>query len=87
MLLFQGHYDELRSVELLPFITIAAPWNNDIYSKSIMIWQQEVPCDLVLCEWSPAGNIEIKEIVSNFAPSQRETALLCNDVSHWLGAT
>ena len=23
---------------------------------------------------------------SRFAPSQRETALLCNDVSHWLGA-
>ena len=24
---------------------------------------------------------------SRFAPSQRETALLCNDVSHWLGAS
>ena len=23
---------------------------------------------------------------SRFAPSQWETALLCNDVSHWLGA-
>ena len=23
---------------------------------------------------------------SRFAPSQRETTLLCNDVSHWLGA-
>ena len=23
---------------------------------------------------------------SSFAPSQWETALLCNDVSHWLGA-
>ena len=25
--------------------------------------------------------------VSSFAPSQWETALLCNDVSHWLGAS
>ena len=25
--------------------------------------------------------------VSRFAPSQWETALLCNDVSHWLGAS
>ena len=24
---------------------------------------------------------------SRFAPSQRETALLCNDISHWLGAS
>ena len=24
---------------------------------------------------------------SRFAPSQWETALLCNDVSHWLGAS
>ena len=30
MLLFQEHYDELRSVELIPILTIAAPWNNDI---------------------------------------------------------
>ena len=26
-------------------------------------------------------------VESRFAPSQWETALLCNDVSHWLGAS
>ena len=30
MLLFENHYDELRSVELIPILTIAAPWNNNI---------------------------------------------------------
>ena len=29
----------------------------------------------------------IKMADSRFAPSQWETALLCNDVSHWLGAS
>ena len=28
----------------------------------------------------------ISRVDSRFAPSQWETALLCNDVSHWLGA-
>ena len=29
----------------------------------------------------------IVSIDSRFAPNQWETALFCNDVSHWLGAT
>ena len=31
--------------------------------------------------------IEFIKVRPRFAPSQWETALLCNDVSHWLGAT
>ena len=38
------------------------------------LWTQEYR----VVQWSRA--------VSRFAPSQWETALLCNDVSHWLGA-
>ena len=38
-----------------------------------------------------AGNISSISIYittdSRFAPSRWETALLCNDVSHWLGAS
>ena len=32
-------------------------------------------------------SLYVCRVDSRFAPSQRETALLCNDVSHWLGAS
>ena len=33
-------------------------------------------------EWAPTHRVD-----SRFAPSQWESALLCNDISHWLGAS
>ena len=33
------------------------------------------------------GNQKVYRDDSRFAPSQWETALLCNDISHWLGAS
>ena len=39
-------------------------------------------CDLCRDRWASMGN----KADSRFAPSQWETALLCNDISHWLGA-
>ena len=35
----------------------------------------------------PAGSPYIYRADSRFVPSQWETTLLCNDVSHWLGAS
>ena len=37
-------------------------------------------------EWDPVRHLSIFRADSRFAPSQWETALLCNDVSHCLGA-
>ena len=34
-----------------------------------------------------SSTLSIHRTDSRFAPSQWETALLCNDVSHWLGAS
>ena len=48
-------------------------------------WSTDASGDLLVDMYSSC--ILIHEADSRFAPSQWETALLCNDVSHWLGAS
>ena len=56
-------------------------WDCD--DNVIMAWHvmNTGSCYNVTCAWY-TGRAD-----SKFAPSQWETALLCNDVSHWLGAS
>ena len=44
------------------------------------------PGTLIPIQWNVSGIKDIFSTVSRFAASQWETALLCNDVSHWLAA-
>ena len=45
--------------------------------------------DKTMFLWAFMQGMEVKNIKAGprFVPSQWETALLCNDISHWLGAS
>ena len=43
-------------------------------------------CSMVALGSVTGFGVHISRADSRVPPSQRETALLCNDVSHWLGA-
>ena len=53
-------------------------------------WSTQVPLERI-SDWKLPKGISLWALSiradSRFAPSQWETALLCNDVSHWLGAS
>ena len=62
---------------------------------NIKVHQPELSIFLCWCSpnlvWSPAvSEVELRSNLradSRFAPSQWEMALICNDISHWLGAS
>ena len=45
-------------------------------------WSRWLSCD----QWEPRGSRRNDTVDSRFVPSKWETLVLCNDVSHWLGA-
>ena len=53
------------------------------YSRDNMLTSLWWPSQAFRCD---IGNFQTR-VDTRFAPSQWETALLCNDVSHWLGAS
>ena len=72
---------------------VGSIWTNSWFASdwdSIMLkWH---PCNVhdmntFLPGWRPDMSLCSYRDDSRFAPSQWETALLCNDVSHWLGAS
>ena len=58
-------------------------------TRSLDAWKNESLCEELCaraCDMQCAARI-VSRADSKFAPRQWETALLCNDVSHWLGAS
>ena len=58
-------------------------------TRSLDAWKNESLCEELCvgaCDMQCAARIVFRAD-SRFAPRQWETALLCNDVSHWLGAS
>ena len=54
---------------------------NQNMQAAVRHWRRDI-----LCEFKIWSRPILYRADSRFAPSQWETALLCNDVSHWLGA-
>ena len=69
------------------------PLPSSHHGCSRWLWQYLAPEYLHL-SWRPMRarvrsvgvDTNIRRVDARFAPNQWETALLCNDVSHWLGA-
>ena len=59
-----------------PNITPSTLWFDNVYETWVVCMQIII-----------GGGITLPMADSRYAPSQWETALLCNDVSHWLGAS
>ena len=92
----QGHVNYIPQI-LWDVITCPCPWYLLLAHTSSFetwrpamttrYWRNRCKCirntfinsDMKLAMWSKK--------LTRFAPSQWETALLCNDVSHWLGAS
>ena len=63
---------------------------NDVVMGPQSQWRLGNPGVTLICEWGFYwGNHSLIKVMadSRFAPSQWETALLCNDVSHWMDAS
>ena len=84
------HWDLVNSYSIssVNIICLKVYWPGNLISlMSVNIWYQAAIFHLHkfmvrLPEW----NYVWPRADSRFAPSQWETVLLCNDVSHWLGA-
>ena len=68
-------------------ICLKAYWPGNLISfMSVNIWYQAAIFHLYkFMVWTAEWNDIWPRADSRFAPSQWETALLCNDISHWLG--
>ena len=51
-----------------------------------MDWIYDMSLAMIYAMWHEPPSVCMRRADSRFAPSQWETALLCNDVTHWLGA-
>ena len=87
----QSHKDRFmisKTIHSLEYIKIIYhDHGSDTVQASVKYWCFAVLCgrcitDSIFCEISACFRADFR-----FAPSQWETALLCNDVSHWLGAS
>ena len=78
---------EPMMVSLLTHICVTRPqWVNNQQKDSVTAFSDVI----VLTPWPMNKFYKIKHVCradSRFASSQWETALLCNDVSHWLDAS
>ena len=67
----------------------AVMWNFRMF---LYCYPNEVLSKLLSCRWFESSwracDVSVcDQVMHRFAPSQWETALLCNDVSHWLGTS
>ena len=66
-------------------------WTKNIFFNTmgscvVQLRQQRMVASVTL--WNAVDEVgQVARDDSRFAPSQQETALLCNTVSHWLGAS
>ena len=62
-------------------------WNSVLLLANRAGWEAGQQCPVHPCPINGGAWSELHRACSRFAPSQWETALLCNDVSHWLHAS
>ena len=83
---------KISSVQIRHFVFsvygfLCRDWTKIVLSSQYQFkyWQDNIS---ILCIplLSSCSSSHVYRVDSRFAPSQWETALLCNDVSHWLGA-